>query len=763
MNTRVPVQLALMAALLFGSARIAFAQDEKAEIRSPISLTFEQICMAPRSQAPVLIGLTLDPHTQQLMEGTLELQFYDHGTKVVEVHLPDVFLSGNRYETTLVLPPLPAVYNKGLDVNAIFATEKNEYLLSDHTAASNEQAATLLVVPSDRRGMTVGLVCKQNQSNRSKNQKFLSQYLSFDTFAKEISFIGGNNMEFKAPTGGYATTAWLVQADRLPANPLALCAFNVLALSDGGLASLSSQQMVAFKQWVAAGGSLCVALDGEMERVHTQFLSELLSEMETPPALALNPNGELVSMEPDDVIQASLGLGRVVLFGPSADLADEHLTDVTALVKAQDEFADGTRVKLRREGLNDLQIKGALNRAIGNWRRGPGRGLAAAAAKQRGKLQSAAGFLWHVRKDQLRKAEWALPSIRAGGDFEGNGSTAPDSGSGDPLVKQLMPAGVEMVPISLVAGMLLSYIFIVGPGDYLLLGMLKMRRYTWIVFPLVTAIFTIALVVISNQYMATTETGGRIQIFDIAGDRVVRQHEIKLEFYSARRETRLDLGNELFVPVKLKQDAMDRGAIGSPGSRRRREGGREEDDNLIYTGRIGGTYTTTRTLRKWSPRLNRSMSIVSTDVPDCGIDWGNPGDFATTQGRLAIGEAVRRWNPRAGVALINSGRPYILRPMPELPRARPVGYSGQPVDNTYFGFLIAMSQRTRGQGFFGFVSRLAPNGGASMEDIAMVDGSNPREWLLVISWLEGSTQRAYRKLYFQEPATGLGNKKEVPR
>ena len=45
------------------------------------------------------------------------------------------------------------------------------------------------------------------------------------------------------------------------------------------------------------------------------------------------------------------------------------------------------------------------------------------------------------------------------------------------------------------------------------------------------------------------------------------------------------------------------------------------------------------------------------------------------------------------------------------------------------------------------VSRIAPHGAASLEDLPLLDVTNPNEWLLMVAVREGDQTRVYRKLY----------------
>lgn len=738
-----------------------FGQESAKAPRSPLSLELKQLTLAPRSEGPVLVGLMLDPHVRTPLEGTLELEFYDSGTRVLALHVPDIFMQGNRYETTLVLPPIPPVYSRALDMNAVFATKTDRYLLSDRTASTNETAGTLLITPSHQRGLTIGMVCGRRPPERSPNQKFASKHLSFDTYVKppsdsyETVDTQVRRIRNQIPATGTVCSSWTIEADQLPANPLAMCAFNVILLSDGGLSALTTQQIDALKQWVRAGGSICVCTDGDLERRHSAFLTDLCSESEDDLSLAINANGKMVGIDEDEIIGTPYGLGAVVIFGPTADLAATHLQRIADYRQEQNRVvAEFKRDTNASEPLSDSNRRQLVN-VLSAWRRNDGRNLYKDSRGDQQKIEQIAGFLWHVRSARIGTGGWLM---RARNDAWSNSNlgVAPAETHTQSLVSQLMPTGVTMVPITYVGGILLTYIFLVGPGDYFLLGLLKMRRYTWIVFPVVTVLFTGGLVLLSNYYMSTTETGGSIEICDVAGEKIARRTRVSLEFYGSRRETESQWENSLFAPIEFQQqdDLTIASRWRNPPTRRTRQS--NEDDNFYYLGRVGSKYSTHRVVPQWDPRLSRSFEIVADEAaPNCGFDWKSPGDLATVQGRYLLGEGVRAWKSDAGCIVYNQAARYQVREPPAASQSastyNDVVYRASMTDQSdwqrmlRYGFAAKISRME--QGFLHYVRQVAPHGGSSLEDLALIDTTDPTLWVVEVTWMEGNKQLVYRQRY----------------
>ena len=592
------------------------------------------------------------------------------------------------------------------------------------------------------------MVVEGAEDTKPAAHTFLNQALSLEQYVEQPKAWSENLrgvLELKPiRIGSMACSSVLIKPDALLTDPLGFCAFDVVVIADGGLSKLDQGRMDAMREWVRAGGSLCVVPDGAIERRHTNFLIDLFVEHPDPPAMTLDRSSSFVSGWEGMHVQTKLGLGRVVLVDPNKPLRDEPAEKNSGGKKSE---------------------------------------MSAATAAYWKKV---AGFLWRVRKSQLDEDKWGAVDPQkppANGDENPYGRAyalsdyqrASESMTVRPIgqnevTRQLMPSNVRMVPLWLVTTMLLAYVFIVGPGDYLLLGMLKMRRYTWIVFPIVTALFTMGMVGVSNYYMATTQNGGSIEINDVVGSgEIVRRTGISLDFFGAQRDVHADHSSQLITPLDIRASVHDlqyqRMARyqEAPGSLSVRQPAAFSGDSsgLYYEGRVPGRYTTHRTVRQWEPQLSRTFEIVSETAPGCGFDWENPGKLWDAADRRVLALAIRNHNPAIGAVVLNMGQSKMLRPL-AYPESIAVDYrndwayqfENRPVSD-YFSLLNQVSDRS--QHFFRYVTTVSPNGANNYEDLAMLDQSDPGEWLLIVSWLEGDTQKVYRRLYHQ-PADAENNK-----
>jgi hypothetical protein len=73
-------------------------------------------------------------------------------------------------------------------------------------------------------------------------------------------------------------------------------------------------------------------------------------------------------------------------------------------------------------------------------------------------------------------------------------------------------------------------------------------------------------------------------------------------------------------------------------------------------------------------------------------------------------------------------------------------YPGMNLNAVQSSFLEDTSVNVLG-GLFDVVSQMSPTGGRDFEDMALVDPSDPEQWLLIVSIDHGDRLEIYRKLY----------------
>ena len=178
-----------------------------------------------------------------------------------------------------------------------------------------------------------------------------------------------------------------------------------------------------------------------------------------------------------------------------------------------------------------------------------------------------------------------------------------------------MPSDVRMVPTSVIVGLLLTYVAVIGPLDYWILGWFRIRKYTWVMFPLMTLLFTLLMIAVAHHYLGANETGGRFTVTDVVDDgRPVRSSAIDLQFVGSRRE---------ITP------SIQSGLISWP---------RSEPLSLI--GRFPNEYSVSRRIEQWSPEVIRTFTLTADAIPDLSFDWNDTRLVTTKHGRQELRRAL---------------------------------------------------------------------------------------------------------------------------
>ncbi|MCP4592070.1 MAG: hypothetical protein GY842_15155, partial [bacterium] len=333
----------------------------------------------------------------------------------------------------------------------------------------------------------------------------------------------------------------------MPVSSLQLCPYNIVLVTSRGFAELRRRQLLALREWCRAGGSICVVVP---RRISTQHQREFLRE-------AFAGHGSALGVD-------SRG---GVTFAPEAPLGGICSTY----------WGHGRLVAMSSELANDGTIRSS------EW-------------------QIAADFLWKFRHSQLQ-------SLRRYGGWRGDPLELLEA---QPQLKHtyrylgplLMPTDVRPLPAWMIAAILGTFILCVGPLDYFLLGLIRLRKLTWVVFPLTAVLLTLATVWLSQHYLGSDARRSKLSVVDVdSSGEPLCETRYELLFAADTRPAVTPLRQELFVPLSTKTVLMNwRGARGEPGR------------ELEYDGRFPGRVQVTQWLSQWSPQLNRRFRLA----PDAG-------------------------------------------------------------------------------------------------------------------------------------------------
>ena len=689
-----------------------------------------------RTQAPQTFEISLDCDVGKAYEGWLELKWYAGHALVHEFRSHEIALTsaGQRMRTTL---PTIAVYSRSTNVTVYgrFLTERGAIDLGE--------VDTDLPLMTQRTAV-VGAVQPQ-EFVKAKFERGISDSLGLEQFNP---YADG---QFDLLT--YSTRA---TPEEMSMNAAGYAGFDLLVLEGDGFKRLRRGQMTAIGQWVMAGGSVVAAPSGELTAGHVEFLNRLTGLPATAGAegtravYALDERGRLVVDEPSPAAGRKLaryyaGLGRAVIvhrpLNASVDFAAPEWREAVTFVGT---VRDAKRETIARTGVWDLpapppHVPGAPSQ-------------------------------FAPRRDDLAR------SIR----------------------RILMPERIVGMPFAVVAVILSLFLLAVAPGDYFLLGRFNCRKYTWWLFAVISATFTVCTVIVAEWYMGRNDYRTALVFVDICEeegeegrpiDAVARTSRFEMQFVSTQRMVEKPLRNCLYADLTDAADNLDSQPFQD------RAFGLSEADELdksrivtdlpVYEGAMPGSFTVHQQLRQWSPRITRETTLSDDRslLSETRIEWSAlpVSGLQSPDGRQKLYDALLAREPEAQIMLLNRAWGYdpghnaiptdggttLEAPLTEWtdPSAQPWRLHSGPVlggpaaspDSPIAALVLAAAARASiraEEGLFKICSQVAPTGGQVLEDLALLDDSDPHQWLLIVAVRRDAGWLIFRKIFRGPPRSG---------
>ncbi len=712
--------------------------------------------------------------SKSLVTGRFEFVLRHEGKVLATLTTEELALTGPQQRIRVVLPPVN-------DPNEI------DQLLVDVTFRGQrftEQVGRHVLrvarMPAPTRTFVALTATARLSPKRSLERDRVQKRLALESLAVA-------DLEGKAQT----VFASLEPPD-LPQEPLAYCAYELVVLFGDEFRALKKPQLEALAAWVRAGGSVYVEPTGVLEPYHVEFLRTLTATDARGLVFQPDSKGKLVPGTIGDegsLFTTTIGLGRAVIRveeeSAITDFESEPWRRATAALWRLREEQRESIVKTGKFAsvvspfLRLLQAQGGLpNGTILGVESGPS-GTVAVRIDTNGDGQSDTNIVVQDASGQARGGSLGLKLVTSTSE----------------LLERLMPSGVRMVPLWLLGGLLFGFVVVIGPVDYIGLGWLKARKFTWVTFPAATILVTALTVWISNSYMTTAEARRALVLRDVGEDgSVVRTNRFELLFLSSSRAVQSAVKKGTFSPLATTT-AMDalyqqygqyNVATIQCGQRQGYDpSGQRPSAAARLAGRIPVEYTATQDLAKWTPQLNRTFSIPGL-VEESVVDWKGLAEGQITRAildshlipqelamrvRSQFGSAalVACFGPkgtwsydrqpawwtnrdqsvqdRNGVALgsrvyrVNARRAAMAAP----------DYAGiqLPADiqqqADLFRWLYQHSVAMP-RGIFGLVSAVGPQGGSDLDDLPIYDPTDPTHALLIVVMPRGDDLHVYRKL-----------------
>ncbi len=426
----------------------------------------------------------------------LEYEVYDEGACLAQFRVSDFVLSPGKNELNALLPAF------FVSSRASLLTIHGRFVTGKRSLDFDEQ--TLRVPTSTVQWFSVGVAAGPKAPPPESQMPFFDQ-IRIETFLPPDQAINQS-----------ATVSYELRSTEIPNDPLTMCNFDVFVLTPPALAELRADQANALLKWVRAGGSLCIVAGAGLEPRQADWLNELTNEDAKREKFVVGPKGFLLPGEDTNgtLLTVTKGLGRVVVLR-------EHLLSTISP-------HDFNWIKTARYLLKGHQDSDALRGAFPEvFQRQVNGGPA---AQRRGTRAPSA-----VRRGAGRWPNW------------GTSLNAAPLGALSSLFELLLPTGVSAIPLKVIAIILSAYVLTIGPIDYFLLGALRLRRFTWILFPVVTVGFAAFTLWLSQRYLGAHDSRRAIEIYDfVPGGTAARRTRIEMLFLSQEKDLETPVENGLF-------------------------------------------------------------------------------------------------------------------------------------------------------------------------------------------------------------------------
>ena len=330
------------------------------------------------------------------------------------------------------------------------------------------------------------------------------------------------------------------------------------------------------------------------------------------------------------------------------------------------------------------------------------------------------------------------------------------------LTTILLPDDVQTIPLSVVVLILVLFLIVIVPVDYFALGHFNCRRFTWVVLPVVSLMFTGFTTWLGNAYLGATDYRTSLEFVDLTVDnRVIRNSRFEMLFSATQREVPTELKQTLYAAVSVTRRA-DAGQWNA-GAGRRPSGNTEEPadrtdqprdpDTPLYQGNIPALFTVRQQVRKWSPHVSRQTAfqterpIPPFELDDIGKAWQQSSElFDSPILQQSLREKIQTVLPESTVLLFAQNG---ILDLTQREDAR--GLNGEPgVADTKHLQLVKLVPKVcvrPAVGLFSIVSQISPNGAGDFEDLAILDPDDEGQLLLVIVTRQGHDFVVYRRLF----------------
>ncbi|MCA8991606.1 MAG: hypothetical protein KDA88_06485 [Planctomycetaceae bacterium] len=554
--------------MAFALATPGFGQEV-----GPGNVTFSPVWDATRSHAPRFLDVQVNWPLTQLLEGNLEVENYRDSKLLSRWESYETAITSPGQTLKLTLPPTLVESDRQRHIYRVqFHGRDRTIYLDEHDRPSEMRW---------KRSMVVGVVADRDTAVPTGLLRDADS-IQLAASVKLEDYIIVENPEDVDDLRGWQQHVTTVPPAKLPDDPLQFLAFDILLASTEQIATLDDGKLEALRLWTEGGGSLGISIAEPVPQRLESWLNEIAGGTRINKVLSISSGGGVQMLSRQNATGPHLaypGVGRSVIV--QAPLMTESVS----------------------------------------WRQ-------------------AVWHLWKVRPSQIvsaqrrrrfqftRRSDWAIPPQRYADPhpWDPNFDT-----TASVMTNLLIPSQVSGVPLWIVCSVLGICLLIVVPGDYLILGTLKLRRWTWLAVPVVAIGSTWYMVRTANSYMGNQDHSQTLTFVDMNQElEPVRWNRFELLFPATTKELSRQVNRVFEVDLGEGNSGQEATLVApDPDWGTRDEFGRFADEVLAgelriklsrtdvpnYTGSIPVDYTVKRRVNQWTPRVIRQTTFQPfTDV-----------------------------------------------------------------------------------------------------------------------------------------------------
>ncbi|MEO8354113.1 MAG: hypothetical protein ABI680_20485, partial [Chthoniobacteraceae bacterium] len=301
------------------------------------------------------------------------------------------------------------------------------------------------------------------------------------------------------------------------------------------------------------------------------------------------------------------------------------------------------------------------------------------------------------------------------GDRQASDGAAPErnpmiyaGGIASELNRSVLPATVRVMPLPVIIALLTAFIITVGPLDYFILGRLRLRKFTWVLFPIVSLAFTLLAMELAAHFLGGNTARGHFTVTDLGLEgTVVRETRCEVVLPARSGSEEREVTQAIELPV---WDSDFPSPLGS----------------VTYTGQFPARYRSSFPMAQWKPQLFRRTALGRM-ADESGIDWAALMQTWPPDSKSEINAQIVRGDLglivfRKSDRLIHGTTPLSFELWDHITLA--------PIAPPFDSF-----------------SQLSPTGSASFSDLPLIEKNDPDFGVIIAIRQTGANIHAWRRLF----------------